>query len=228
MDFGACSPGDFSSDDLCDQGFDAGDIEDYGSLVTCKAVNGFTRIPGSFCYIPPFLVFDPPNPVANVPCGASITQNLTGLAHLDVVLRVLNENSYGLGYTDLANEDLNIASVLQNRATTPGAGNLNNGQDSRSIDNQARYAGDPSSTDYNYQNVSNLIAAKYNLALTSPDCQSFLRDISTANQAVGQVLSTGSVSTSVFFWYTKGYGPLPSYVGDPITTINNTTFYGLP
>jgi hypothetical protein len=143
--------------------------------------------------------------------------------------RVLNENSYGLGAGNLLQEDLYIVSVLQNRAATPGAGNLSNGQDSRSIDNQARYAGNPPSTNYSYLNLSNLIAAKYHLSVNSPDCQSFLQDISTAQQAISQVLTSGSVNRSVFFWYTKGFDTsnLP-WVGSLITSINNNSFYGLP
>jgi len=161
-------------------------------------------------------------------CASAFTPQLTNASHYDVLARVLNENSYGLGASNLLQEDLYIVSVLQNRATTPGAGNLNNGQDSRSIDNQAKYAGNPSSTSYSYPNLSNLIQAKANLPLDSAGCQSFLNDISTAQKAIQQVLTTGSVDTSVFFWYTKGYGPLPSYVGKLIMTINNNSFYGLP
>jgi hypothetical protein len=152
---------------------------------------------------------------------------LTNASHYDVLYRVLNENSYGLGATNLTQEDLYIVSVLQNRAnSTTGAGNLSNGQNSGSIDNQAKYAGNPSSTSYSYPNLSNLIAGKYNLASDSADCQSFLQDISTAQSAIQQVLTGGSVNSSVFFWYTKGYQP-PSYVGGLITTINNNSFYGL-
>jgi RHS repeat-associated protein len=168
----------------------------------------------------------PPSLTPN--CASAFVPELAGASHYDVLYRVLNENSYGLGAEDLLQEDLYIVSVLENRVTTPGAGNLANGVDSRNIDNQARYAGNPGSLKYSYPNLSILIANKFNLPLTSANCQSFLQDISTAEQAIQQVLSTGSVNESVFFWYTAGYGPLPSYVGALITTTNNNSFYGLP
>ncbi len=182
------------------------------------------------CQIYTALAYAPPPPNPSEPnCASAFVGQLTSAPHYDVLYRVLNENSYGLGAKDLSQEDLYIVSVLQNRAATPGAGNLSNGQDSRNIDNQARYAGNPASTNYNYANLGNLISAKYNLPLSSADCQSFLQDISTAQQAITQVLTSGSVNTSVFFWYTKGFNTsnLP-WVGSMITSINNNSFYGLP
>ncbi len=198
----------------------------------CVAYDPFSPVPidPTTCNDPIELPIEPPPPPPDVvPCSSIFVPQLTNAPHADVLYRVLNENSYGLGAKDLSQEDLYIVSVLQNRATsTSGAGNLGNGQNSGSIDNQAKYAGNPSSTNYNYANLSQLIGAKYNLSADSPDCQSFLQDISTAQQAISQVLSTGSVNKSVFYWYTKGFTHLPSYVGGLITTINNTSFYGLP
>jgi RHS repeat-associated protein len=157
-------------------------------------------------------------------CGPSIESSLNGASHEDTVLRVLNENSYGLGSTNLAQEDLYIASVLQNRANSR-LFNLGNGQSSASIDNQAKYAGNPNSTQYNYANVATLVAQKYNLPLDSPDCQSFLQDINTAIAAVTQVTSSGSANTSVYWWYSAGTPPNIA-AGPLITTINHTSFYG--
>ena len=108
-------------------------------------------------------------------CASAFTPQLTNAWHYDVLARVFNENSYGLGASNLLQEDLYIVSVLQNRATTPGAGNLNNGQNSRSIDNQAKYAGNPSSTSFGYPNLSNLIQAKTNLSLDLRAAKAFLR-----------------------------------------------------
>jgi RHS repeat-associated protein len=157
-------------------------------------------------------------------CGSSIVNALSGTSHLDTVFRVLNENSYGLGSTNLLQEDLYIASVLNNR-TTNSYFNLGNGANSSSIDNQARYAGAPNSTNYNYANVGNLIDQRYGLPLDSVACQSFLQDISTAITAVNQVTSSGSVNTSVYWWYSAGYPPNVA-AGPIITTINHTSFYG--
>ena len=116
-----------------------------------------------------------------------------------------------------------MVSVLQNRVGN-SAFNLLNGQ-ANTIDNQAKYAGNPASTNYNYANLGNLTAQKWNLPLTSSDCQSFLADISTAESTIQQVLTQGSANTSVYYWYAAGATPW-SGAGSVITTINNTSFYG--
>jgi hypothetical protein len=161
-----------------------------------------------------------PDPEPN--CASAFVPQLQNAAHYDVLYRVLNENSYGLGGANLLKEDLYMVSVLQNRTTNPAFNLLN--EQANNIDNQAKYAGNPASIDYNYRNLSSLIANKYNLDLSSTDCQSFLNDISTAQQAIQQVLSTGSVNPSVYYWLRKGSSL--TGIGPLITTINNTSFYG--
>ena len=169
-------------------------------------------------------------------CEGSISSALSSVGtYLYVVLRVLNDNSFGLGASgnNLLNEDIGITSVLANRAAYAASGgtafNLAAGGSSN-INNQALYAYNPGNPNGvpAYGNVNNLINSTNPLSLNSQLCQNFLQDISLAVQAVTDV--TGSPSSflvqGLYYWFASSYTPTSPLVGQFVTTINNTSFYG--
>jgi hypothetical protein len=157
---------------------------------------------------------------------------LHNVPHADLLGRVLNENSFGIGTapgTDLFEEDVYIVSVLWNRTTMPSVFPLPFGKSS-DIDDQARYAGNPSNKNYNFANLDILETHYANMPLSSTPCQSFIRNIELAQEAIQLVLSNQvSADNRVFFWFTRGATPTANdgSVGKLITTINNTSFYGI-
>jgi hypothetical protein len=155
------------------------------------------------------------------------TPTLLDAVHQDVLYRVLNENTFG--GNDQLKEDEGIVSVLANRAANPGLGfNLPNGT-STSIDDQAKYAGSPRSKTYNYQNLDNLWEQFANVPSTSSDCQKFLDDITTAQDAINQVLSGQARTSNIYFWFAAGATPTAKdgRVGALVSTWDNTSFYGI-
>jgi len=160
-------------------------------------------------------------------CIDVYTPLINGASHVDVLLRVLNENTFG-GASQLE-EDEDIVSVPRNRADNVALGFRLRYGNSASVDDQAKYSGGPNQQAYHYYNAVSLMNRTAFLPVGAPLCQQFLSDIRTAINAMDLVLSGQAGRDDIFFWFASSATPTAAdgKVGTLIETWDGTSFYGI-